>query len=72
LKFQIESVAYDKVQNDRSIRDFTEELRLLRIKIDQYESKIKILEANGEILEAKGLELTRNLMELEGAERENL
>jgi hypothetical protein len=65
LEFQIKSIAREKVLNDRSIRDFTEELRFLRIKIDQHESKIKILKTLGKNLEAKGLELTRNLERLE-------
>jgi hypothetical protein len=65
LELQIKNIACKKVLNDQSIRDFTEELRLLRVKIGQHESKIKILEALGENLEAKGLELTRNLLKLE-------
>jgi predicted ribosome quality control (RQC) complex YloA/Tae2 family protein len=65
LEEQIKCTALEKVHNETLIRDFTEELSLLRIKVAQYEEKIKILERQDAILEAKGMELTKNLMEME-------
>jgi hypothetical protein len=51
LENQIKSTAIDKVR--------------LRIKVEQFEFKIKLLEKEGDKLEAKGLELTKELMAME-------